>query len=596
MNILVVFINYIKECFILGGTTFAVLGLLGLIGVWPVLAYFPRSEALRWPMYAPTFGLALLTVVGLPLVLLGFPVSRWALMFASLCGGLGIAALIHRLRSTQGRRLLFSYIRIRSWNIVIILLVPILLSTYLVAGLHGGHVRDVWGSGDFGAYWIVPEYLQNNGASLYSYMHQSQYYASDIVDHLTKHARLGCMVSFSFLGSMLSPGNIHYIIIPFIVAAIILMLGLAQRWLEHERLNSYWLLLPLLCYPFLYFLLYFTYVSQAAGVLLFIASLLLLSGAQDAVPGGDKSFRMILSGILAGASVLHYPGMLLAIVICMAFLISTEISAGTFIYSVLWSAITLLVCSYYLPQVIHELTQVYSSAQLPGWDWKSMSGSLEFLGFRSVLGYDLPAPRSTSLKLLDYVVSSGMIVLLLFGVWISRLRLAALTVVTTSGLLATAAYVKNMQNIPHATHAFVKAISIFAIFLLLIIMVSLGRLLTQKNITQKVILFSMTIILVIGQLISVDYGSRQLPWYTDDLIALSRRQLEKGYFIRFDPDMHWEMSAPIVRDSRRLLHEGSLVKEPFVIVMQKKRLLLYNKPKIVDSEGSCVAVRYEAIR
>lgn len=591
MNTAANIINIAQESFVLGALTLSVLVLLGIIGLWPVLVFFPRDEALRWPLFAPVTGMALLTVLGLPLSLMGLPVNRWALVIAVVSGLVGTAVVLHLIRSSHGRRLLFSYFRIRCLVVAVVFLVPVLISTSLIIGSHGGHVRDVWGSGDFGAYWIVADFMRDFGATIQSYTNQNLYYASDIQDHLSKHARLGCMVTLSFLGTIISPVHINNIIIPFVVASIILTLGLAQRWLELERLGNRWFLLPLLSYPLLYFLLYFTYVSQATGVLLFVAGLLLVGGAQVKLSGRKKTSRIFWSAILVGASLLHYPSIILAGVMCLMLLIVKEIRTGTLRNSSLWLATVLLVSSHYLPQIIHELSLVNSGLKLPGWDWKSMPGALEFIGFRSVLGYDLPLPRSTGIKLLDYVAGCGLCGSLLYGVWFSRLRVASLTVVTTTALLATVAYVKYLQQIPHASHAFVKSISTFALFLLMIMVLPLGRLATQKRTLQQIVIVSLAGILIVGQLLSVNYGSRQRTWYTDDLVSLSRRQLERGYFLRYDPDIHWEMRAPIVRDARRIIQDDSVGNKPLLVLISSDRLPYYDRSRIIDREGDYYAVR-----
>jgi len=504
--------------------------------------------------------------------------------------------LLYHLRSARGRRLLFSCFQRRCLIIMIIFFVPVLVSTYLLTGARGAHVHDVWGSGDYGAYWIVAEYLQDNGANIDSYAHQNKYFASDIEDHLNKHARLGCMVCLSFLGTVLSSKSIYHVINPSIVAAIILMLGLAYRWLELERVPKYWLLFPLLLYPYLYFLLYFTYASQATGVLLFVTSLLLIGKTDIAESAQKESTHMVLSGVLAGASVLHYPSILPAVIISMLLLFGTPIRSVTLRNRFLWAAAILFTCGYYLPQIIQELSLVKSGSQLPGWDWRSLIGSLEFTGFRPVLGYDLPEPRSDGLKFLDYAFSFSLLVLLLYGVLLSRLRVATLTVVSTTALLTMAALLKYLNHVPNASHAFVKTLSTFAPWVLIICMLPCARLLVRQKAIHKFFIAIILGELALGQFLSLQYGLSQVPWYTDDLVNLSRRQLQRGYSLHFEPDLHWQMRAPLVSDTRRLLQEGSVTKGPLLIMMRKDRQALLNNPWAIDSEGPYVAVPAEAIR
>lgn len=591
-------LGFLQQSLLLGGVTVSVLGLLGIIGLGPVLTVFPRAESLRWPIYAPLVGLALLTVIGLPLARYGLPVNQWALVFVSCASIFSIVTMRGYLLTSRKRRLLYSYLQHRYHILIPLVIVPVLVSAFLLTYSNGGHVRDIWGSGDYGAYWILADYLQDHGANIESYQDQDTYFASDIQDHLLKHARLGCMVYLAFLGAMVSPTEIHHVINPSIVAAIILSLMLSLRWLELERAENYWVYAGfLLLYPFLYFLLYFTYASQATGVLLFLASLLLvgtsLPGSQGATT--ESLRRYILAGTLAGAALLHYPSISVAVVICWILLLVEElIRIRRIRLTIAWLVATLLVSFYYLPQIARELSWASTSSTLPGWDWMGLIGSLEFLGIRSVLGYDLPKPISGFLRLVSAAGNILLMGMLFYGMRLSRVRIATLTVVTATGLLVSVAFWKYLHHVPHASHAVVKTLSTFAPWLLIILLLPVVFLLRRrKHDLLSASGATIAAIVAVLQMNSLYYGSLQRPWYTDDLVTLSRRQLREGVLLRFKPDIHWEMEAPIVRDTRLLSAHDSVAKVPVVTILSGDALKNLDMEHNVDQEGEYFAVRHK---
>jgi hypothetical protein len=249
---------------------------LGLLAGWGfTLLLLPRRLACEWIVFAPIIGLAILTVIGLPLSIAGLPVKTFIPPLIAVLATVGIGQTITLKRKhsllRDGRSI--SYLRARLFRLFLIGGLVTTIATGMMTTGARSDVRDIWGSGDYVAYWAVTDYLIHHGGNKASYDAQNEYRSNDISAHLVLHARLGNMVYLAAVGESLEPDHPHRLINPVIVATMILLVALSAEWLEINKCRSFWPILIVCCHPFLYFLLYFSYASQATGVLLTFASI-----------------------------------------------------------------------------------------------------------------------------------------------------------------------------------------------------------------------------------------------------------------------------------------------------------------------------------
>src|SRR6266446_5629296 len=187
------FTHFAWQCVGLAGMVGALLAVQSLAGGWIVLAFLPPRDALRWPIYAPIAGMAFFTAVGLPLALFGLPVSRFGPGLAVVGTALTFTC-VWRLRSrASGKRVLRAFLRLRGLQLAGGAGVVLVLSTWIIVDRNPVSALGASGSSDYGAYWVVADYVRDHGATMSAYEGQQEFNSSDVVDHLRKHARLGCM-------------------------------------------------------------------------------------------------------------------------------------------------------------------------------------------------------------------------------------------------------------------------------------------------------------------------------------------------------------------------------------------------------------------
>jgi hypothetical protein len=573
-------LHLLRQTTLLGGEVLAIIGLLAVMGAWSAWWFLPRRAAIRWPIFAPILGIAWVTAVGLPLVRSGVGVTRFAFPLVAIGTVLTGIAFVQHLRTAGGRRLLTAWLRCRGLAAAGTLAVTVTLSAWLMTSATRSDVRDAWGSGDFGAYWVVADYLQQHGATHAAYQAQEIFRASDIEEHLSKHARLGNMTYLALLGAVLAPGTIHHEIAASIVAAMLLTIGLAQYWLEIERPARRGIVLLVLLHPFLYFLLYFTYCSQAASVALFLAGVLL---APDAKSGFGAS---AISGLLIGTALLHHPTILPVAALFWTIKLIASIRIRRWAPLLVSSFVAVAVGGAYLPMTVHELVLISRHAALPGWEWRGLIGSFELIGVRSVLGFNMPELRPRWLLAVDFVVLIGFLLLVWFGLRRTRLPGPASAMLVATALLTAVGLIKYFNGASNATHAVVKTLSVFAVFLVLLAALPVARRLAQTPLWIAVLT-----VLATGQLFAVLRANPQSPEFTEDFVRLTRRVLARSRdtVVQFGWRVHPLLAAPVARDTRRIVPDASAVTQPAFVI--------YRRGDAVDrshgatmSEGSYYAV------
>jgi hypothetical protein len=570
--------------------TACVLAVLTVAGGGLILGWAPRFFRLRWMVFAPIAGLALLTVLSLPLSLLGLPVAAYArpLLLGLAAASAAIAGwgLWRASRRRQGQ-LLFAYLRRDGLWLALGFTLVILVSAKMVSNSGRGQVDAVWGSSDFGAYWSVPAYLQQHGASVSAYESQTDFRAGDISDHLRLHARLGCMSAIAVLGQVLAPDRLAALLNPLLVASLWLMIALAHVFARRERLWSATALLLTVGHPFLYFLLFYSYHSQAFSVLLVATGLLILEVGDPARAPATRPRGAIAAGILLAAAILHYPS---------AFLAPGLYLGGKFIQrlrrgrptGVIVCGITLLaVAGYHLPRTYHELAWLGQAPALPGWNWHRLANVHELLGLRSLIHFDAPAPDDLAATLVTLAVSA----LVGLGWWLHQRRGAlpgsAAALLGATALLAFSSYWKYRHGVPNATHGLAKALSQYALFAVVFATAgALAAMPARRRQAQRFALLGATAFALIQFFQVVNW--RRAAWFDYDLITLVDRQRHSPLPLAFDPEWDDRLVAPVVRDERRLAPpDPSTPRLRFTRADSAGAI----PGTVIDREGNYVAVR-----
>jgi hypothetical protein len=568
-----------------------ILVVLGVSGAGVVGWLLPRFFRVRWIVFAPLAGLAVITIVSLPLSLLGLPAGTYAwpllLSLAAVSVVSGSWAFLHT-RSRRRRHVLLAYLRHGGPWLAVGFVGVMLLSAKMITNGGRSKADGVWGSSDFGSYWTVAAYLQQHGAELAEYEAQPEFQAGDIDDHLRRHARLGCMTTLAVLGHAISPGRLPALLNPLIVASLWLLVALVQVFAGRERLGRSTAVLLGICHPFLYFLLLYSYHSQAFSVLLIAAGLLIaeISGRQPAPATWPRGY--VAAGLFFAAAILHYPSAFLAPLVFLGGRLLFHLRRGGLTGALICGATVLLAAGYHLPRTYRELAWLGRAKELPGWDWQRLVGVHELLGLRSLTHFEpLPAGDLTA------TVVTLAVSLLVGAALLSHLRRGALpfsaaALLLAAGVLAVSGYVKYRQGVPHATHGLAKAVSQYALFILLF--ATAGTVAAFPSRIRQARLLALIVLggFVVIQSLQITRW-RRAAWYDYDLITLVERHRGETMPLAFDPELDDRLVAPLVRDERRLMAKGR--------VAPHLRFTLASNPAvpltgaIVDREGRYVAVR-----
>lgn len=574
----------------------AILALGALCGWGIALALLPLRYALRWVVMAPLLGVAALSAVGVLLSRLGLPAgifAPWLVAALAACSVLCTIRLGRRhplLR--QGR--LWAHVRVRGMRLLGLFLVITTVSAVLTASAGRGSVRDFWGTGDIGAYWGTADYLVRHGGNGAAYDAQTEFRSTDVGEHLRLHARMGCMVFLATVAAVFDREHVLHAVTPTLVAALVLLMGLCAIWLEELRSPAAWPLLVLACNGVLYFLLFFSYLSQATGVMLVLAGFLC---GQEALFGAITPGRArrggLAAGLLIGAGVLHYPSMA---PVSAFYLIVLAVAAYRRKNKRITKLITFgciglaaaAVSAHYWPATVRELRWLSGREAQQGWDWPQLPGFTEALGLHTLLGYWLQWPVTGWTRMVE--VAGG--VFMAGGAWLfwrsgrSRVLVAALAGAT--GLMAAAALVRIAQHVPSATHSYVKVLSMFAPVLLLACLVPWADRLARFRPRRAALLIGTLLAFWIPLELKSLWPGRNGPKFKEPLIELVRRQTAvRGTRVFLDLGLPEQIMAPVVRDVARLAANAG---EADVIIGEAGNERLQGAP-VVDGAGPYIAIR-----
>ncbi len=545
----------------------------GAVGGWGFTLFFmPRRHALRWIVTAPLAGMALLSVIGLPISLLGVPVRKFSLpLLAGLAvfGVVATAVLWHRHPVLRQWRFA-AYLRVRGLRLLVLIGIITTLATYLMTGYRATGLRDYWGTSDYAAYWGTADYLANYGAGQRNYEAQSEFRSDDVHAHLSRHARLGCMVYLATVAVTLDAAHIHRSINVTIVSAMCLLVGLLVIWLESVRCRAFWPLLVIVCHPFLYFLLFYTYLSQATGVVLTFGGILL--GCETILGGRPNRPGAIASGLLIAAGFLHYPSMPPVVaVFCAA--IALALVRRKPAEPTRWAAFacllgTLLVCTgYYLSAIVRELLWLSGPTAQQGWEWNRLIGFTEITGLATVVGFPFPGPM-TPLQMLVEFTAAALVIAAGWLFWRTqpRERLFVGTLAAATGLMAAATLWKVSRHTPNATHSYVKVVSMFVLPLLAACLGPVAaRLGKPRPAFWSPVLLLVLAVWILAELRGVRIGRLHAPRFREPLIELVRRQTLGGAQVAIQLGLDEQMLAPIVRNVA-LLRRPSDGMRPFIVI------------------------------
>ena len=585
------FTRYAEQAGWLAGTVAAVLFALGAAGLGVVVGLLPRFFQVRWIVFAPIAGLAAITLIALPLSLLGLPVATYAWPLLIVLAMISAGSVALAMRSSgflRSGRILTAYVRHGwVWPAVGFVIVVLLSARMLTYG-GNGKADGSWGSTDFGAYWIVADYLQHNGGDVASYDRQARYRASDIEEHLQVHARLGGMVCIALLGQTIMPDRLPALINPLIAASLWLTVALVQVFARRERLWPATATMACVCHPFLYFLLFYTYLGQAFSVLLIAAGLLIAEVSERTSSNGSWHRGALAAGLCFAASILQYSS---------AFLVPGIFLAGFLVFRfrrnllspLLVCGVTVLVAAgYHLTRSFRELAAIRQLRIMPGWEWNRLVNVHELLGLRSLIRYD-PPPEGDLAGILVTIAITSLMGLALF-IYLRRgvlPRSAAAMLLSTCALAAYACF-KVWQGVPNATHGLAKVVSQYAVFILIFVAAgTVAAFPRQRRKAQSLVLASLGMFALI-QLLQVA-NWRRAPWFDYDLVALVARHENESMLLAFDSNLDDRLVAPLVKDVRRLAessHSGPLLR--FTLATEQSE---YAGSVLVDREGAYVALR-----
>jgi MFS family permease len=469
--------------------------------------------------------------------------------------------------------------------------VVVLLSTKMLTyGSSTGRADGAWGSTDFGAYWIVADYLQQHGADVASYEAQSTYRASDIDEHLHLHARLGGMTTIAVLAHAIMPGRVAAMINPLIVASLFLLVAVVECFARRERLWPSTGLLASAFHPFLYFLLFYTYLGQAFSVLL-IASGVFVAEASDRQAGDGTWHRgAIGAGLFFAAAILQYASAFLVPGIFLASFFLFRRRRGAMMSALICGGTILVVAGYHLPRSIRELTAIRSLKVMPGWEWHRLVNVQELLGLRSLIHYE-PQHSDLVASLVTFAITALVAFALCVHLRRGALPRSAAAMIISTCALAAYACLKYWQHVPNATHGLAKVVSQYAIFILLFAAAGVVAFFpTRHRRAQNCLQLALGVFVVIQFLQVVNW--RRAPWFDYDLITLATRH-ESAEKIIFDDDVDDRLFMPLMKNIGRLAtDERTGPRLRFTLESRRDR---FPDAALVDREGAYVALRENKI-
>jgi hypothetical protein len=375
---------------------------------------------------------------------------------------------------------------------------------------------------------------------------------------------------------------------PLLVASLWLMVALGLVFARRERLWSATALLIIICHPFLYFLLYYSYHSQAFSVLL-VAAGLLLAELNDRSPSPAAKWRgAIAAGLFFAAAILHYPSAFLAPVFYLAINLAVRFRRGGPATALVCGATVLVAAGYHLPRTFRELAWLGHAQVLPGWEWHRLVNVHELLGLRSLIAF-APLPPGDFISTLVTLASTLLLGAALF-IHLRRgaLPLASAAVLLATGVLAVSAYVKFWQGIPYASHGLAKAVSQYAPFIL--VFATAGAVAAFPHQRRKA---QLLVLIVLGFFALIQFLQvarwRRAVWLDYDLITLVERHAHDAIPLAFDPGLDSHFVAPLVKDDRRLAVEGAA--GPRLHFTLASRQAGFPDFTLVDREGAYLALR-----
>jgi hypothetical protein len=562
------------------------------------LFLLPRWYLRRWWVIMPVIGVSLQSVLLLAASRAGFSVRQFSPVIISIITLLTVLSLFKARKLKRAMRFQRAALRANATKFMIgLLIIP--TSTAIITNLGRRSIWEIWGV-DINVYTLVADYLLGHGGTAAAYRAQSEYITNGIYVNIVEFARISPMSLVAFFASLLKTRAVH-LVNPIIVFFMVLQYLACVLLAERFRYRSSIVLFCVAFHPFLYFLLFFTYFSQAMSTTIATVGFLLMA---DCLPGSKNRAAApmaVMAGFVQAAALLSYPPMLPVQLCFYTFatlreLFKSRLRASLARLLTIGSS-ELLITSFYLPNVFSELRATSRMNPAAGWTWRSFIGASELLGISTVLSTDgrlLPLTR-----LRDRIeLETLLLILMVFG-FIYTLRrskdaLVFASLVCASLAVCTISVYRHRTGVINANHGFAKALSQFAVFLLFPIVIALDHV-VRRRLKSPALFFALILAIVVFQLNGLTRARHLDSWYTEDLITLVRDDLKDAELIAFKGGTGF-MGDSIIQNVSRMRFWNSLdVNE--VKVMDHRTVLVLEgieppfPASILHRRGKYIAVR-----
>lgn len=588
------------------------LGFLYFLGI--------KSYTQNYLLYSQYFGIAITILVTTFLSYFGYSINSFFYFYIILCLIFNLFTIIYDCLLTKENQIFKTIKEIKFKGILISCLlsvIVIIICCWQVYNKFSYNLNDIVGSSDFCAYWSVSDYLIEYCGNIDCYLSQDAYKNIDIEKHLTEFARLGSMVYLAYFSKLIS--TILYkksvyaslsTIYPIIIYLLILFVNLLFKYIKKINGSIHPLSYVVLAHPFLYFISYHTYYGQIIYCVLILFTFFYVDTLFNESKSSSKEFgfkHVIFPGILFSAIQLSYPSALIIILfyfsILLLFLIYYKLKFTYVLKFLIIFFVYIFVSSFYLKQSIIELILTNKNQTLPGWNWSGLIGIFEFFGISNVMGgSELPLYFKSfnlykSNNLLIYsIFQFSILTFIIYIVIKNSIKLKSIAIISlllSTLLMCSFAYIKYNQNVFGATHAFVKSISQFV---LLFYIIFLNEVLKYKNFRFLTIPIFLLFFL---KMIYINFKCTHDCIYKYELVSLIDKTkpllLNKKIFV-YTPsipiqsaDYYLTVLNPITKNSNLLysmkFFDGNFKNNEIdsLIFISLKGNILFKSVKIIDS-------------
>ncbi|MEO0454909.1 MAG: hypothetical protein AAFY98_12360 [Verrucomicrobiota bacterium] len=370
----------------------------GLAGLWS-LRFLPTSKSELWLILFPVIGISSMAIFGGSLSLMGLSAQQYALpTYATL---ITLSAFSFYWRDEASMRAAAAVLQTHWKPYLCLILIMIAMGSILI-GSGGARTSDYWGSADLFDYVSMVQYLQNNGGRYADYLQQDTIISPSVQNQVQYSARIGFVAVPAMVAEIL-PGMPTVLLINGTIlffSILVCLLGLSL--ISGVRPLNPFMALLIGCYPFSYFFLSFTYLSQSIALCVSLSSLILferyLNGLAERALSRHLLWKAIPLIVCWIAIALSYPPACVITGLGGSLLILRHVlgSPTNRIFKLFLASIPAvlagLMSSFYWEQIFTEIGFIQNNSTLGGWNWNPVPFFREMMGAASVLEYQLPVP------------------------------------------------------------------------------------------------------------------------------------------------------------------------------------------------------------